>query len=469
MKPNTNFRQKKYDRKSTLQTELKENDEVIVDIKRLGINGEGIAFYKKLAVFVDNALPGEGVNVKITKMLNKMAYASVLDYKHKSEFRCEPKCVHYETCGACQTMHCDYEKMLEYKRELVVEAISRYTKLNPRSFEIKKTIGMSNPYGYRYKSSLPLKTLNGKTKVGLIKPDTNVVTTIDNCLNQNEIVNKINNEICKLIDEQKIEVYDPKENKGILKYVVVRVSHYTKEAQVTLVVTKKGFNLKKLASSIMKIEHVVSVFESVNDGSDVSIFGLTSKLEGKDTILENIGAYKFELGPDTFFQLNPVQTENLYEVIKKVSKLSHKETVLDLYCGVGTIGIYLSKLAKKVIGVEANEVSIENAKTNAVINKVSNAFFYAGRVDEILPKLIRENNIDILVCDPPRTGLEEYVCKTILKSDIKKLVYVSCNPATLAKDIDILSSKYNVKSIQPVDMFPGTSHVESITLLELKK
>ena len=219
----------------------------------------------------------------------------------------------------------------------------------------------------------------------------------------------------------------------------------------------------------MKIEHVVSVFESVNDGSDVSIFGTTKKLEGKDTILENIAEFKFELGPDTFFQLNPVQTEKLYEAVKKVCKLSKKETVLDLYCGVGTIGIYLSKLAKEIIGVEVNEISIENAKTNAVLNKVQNAKFFAGRVDEVLPKVIRENNVDVLVCDPPRTGLEEYVCKTILKSGINRVVYVSCNPSTLAKDLALLSEKYTVKSIQPVDMFPQTSHVESVTLLELKK
>lgn len=450
-----------------MQTDLRENDEVIVDIKRLGINGEGIAFYKKLAIFVEGALPGEGVNVRITKILKNMAFAEVIDFKHTSPSRVEPKCSYYGKCGGCQVMHVDYQKMLEYKRELVLEAITRYTKLNPRSFETFKTMGMESPYGYRFKSSLPLRR-DEVTSVGMIKANTNIVVPINSCLNQNDIINNINKEVCKLIDKLGIEVYDHKENKGLIRYVVVRVSHFNKDAQVTLVVSKKETNLKPLAKAIMNIEHVVSVFESYNDGDGVSIFGTTKKLEGKDTITETIGSYKFELGPDTFFQLNPVQTEKLYEVVKKAAKLSMKETVLDLYCGVGTIGLYLSKLAKEIVGVEVNEVSIENAKTNAVINKVRNASFFAGSVDEVLPKVLREKPADVLVCDPPRTGLGEYVCKTILKNEIKRVVYVSCNPATLAKDLAILSEKYKVNWIQPVDMFPNSSHVESIVLLTHK-
>ena len=218
----------------------------------------------------------------------------------------------------------------------------------------------------------------------------------------------------------------------------------------------------------MELEHVVSVFMSYNEEDSVLIFGQTKKLEGKDTITETIGKYKFELGPDTFFQLNPVQTEKLYDVVKKAAKLSMKETVLDLYCGVGTIGIYLSGLAKRIIGIEQNEISIENAKTNAVINKVRNAEFKAGKVLELLPQTLREEAVDVLVCDPPRLGLGEYVAKTIAGSGIKRIIYVSCNPATLAKDLAILSNNYQVNSIQPVDMFPNTSSTETVSLLIIK-
>lgn len=321
-----------------METELRVNDEVILDIKRLGINGEGIAYYKKLAIFVKGAIPGEGVNVRITDVKKNMAFGEVIEFKHKSEYRCDVKCPYFEKCGGCQTLHIDYNKMLEFKRDLIIEAINRYTKLNPRSFEIKPTIPSDNQFGYRNKSSLPLKVVKGSTTVGLIQPNSNVVIGIDSCLNHNEIVNRINKEVCKLIDECHISIYDPKENKGILKNIVVRVSHFNNEAQVTYIVTDKKANLKELAKKTMSVSNVVSVYMSLNNEDDILLFGQTKKLEGKDTILEKIGKYKFELCPDTFFQLNPLQTEKLYEEVRKASKLSLKETVLDLYCGVGTIG-----------------------------------------------------------------------------------------------------------------------------------
>lgn len=452
-----------------MERELNVNDEVILDIKRLGINGEGIAYYKKLAVFVKGAIPGEGVNVRITDMKKNMAFGEVVEFKHKSEYRCDVKCPYFEKCGGCQTLHIDYNKMLEFKRDLIIEAINRYTKLNPRSFEIKPTIPSDNQFGYRNKSSLPLKVVRGSATVGLIQPNSNVVVGIDSCLNHHDIVNRINKEVCKIIDECHISIYDPKEDKGILKNVVVRVSHFNNEAQVTYIVTDKKANLKELAKKTMTVNNVVSVYMSLNNDDDVLLFGQTKKLEGKDTILENIGKYKFELSPDTFFQLNPLQTEKLYEEVRKASKLSLKETVLDLYCGVGTIGIYLSAMSKKIIGIEQNEVSIENAKTNAVINKVKNASFYAGKVVDMLPKIIKDENIDVVVCDPPRLGLGDYVAKTLSNSGINKIIYVSCNPSTMAKDLAILSNNYQVKSIQPVDMFPNTSLCECVVSLSLKK
>ena len=455
------------------QTELKEGQEVIVDIKRLGINGEGIAYYKKLAIFVNDAIPGEGINVKITKILDKMAFAEIVDYKHKSLDRVEPMCPFYKECGGCQTMHIEYNKMCDYKRDAVVEAITRYTKLNARSFEIKKTFGMSNPYNYRYKSQLTASSQFDKLGLGLIKPNSNKVTIIDSCQTQAELVNKINQEVVEILNKYSFTPYDPKTQKGDIRNVVVRVSHYNQEAQVTLVYAynKLDAKLRKVAKDIIKIEHVVSVAKSYHDTFDDGL--IIQKecvvLEGKKTITETIGKYKFELSPESFFQLNPVQTENLYDFVMKAAKLSRKENVLDLYCGAGTIGIYMSKMANKIIGVEVNSKAVENAIENAKRNNVKNAEYYAGTVYEVLPQLAQKNiNVDVLVCDPPRMGLGRDVCKMILDNEFKRVVYVSCNPATLAKDLDLLSKKYNVKYIQPVDMFPNTSHVESITLLVRK-
>ncbi len=455
------------------KSELKVGQQVIVDIKRLGINGEGLAFYKGLAVFVDNAIPGEGVNVEITKINDKMAFAKVIEFKHESEYRVNPLCPYYEVCGGCQSAHIEYNKMCEFKRNLVIEALERYTKLNPKSFEIKQTFKMENNLHYRYKSSLTACSRFDKIELGLIRPNSNIVTPIDTCLTQNEIVNKINNEVKDVLNKYDLTAYDSKTQKGDIRNVVVRVSHYTNEAQVTLVYAYKNLDKKlaQVAKEIINIEYVVSVAKTYHDQYDDGL--VIQKecviLEGKNTICENIGKYKFELSPESFFQLNPVQTENLYALTLKACKLSHKENVLDLYCGAGTIGIYMSNMAKNIIGVELNEAAVKNARENARRNKVKNAKYYVGKVDDVLPELLKNNiNIDVVVCDPPRAGLGEDVCNTLLNNNFKRIVYVSCNPSTLAKDINLLTKKYQVKYMQPVDMFPHTSHVETIVLLEQK-
>ncbi|MCR5786279.1 MAG: 23S rRNA (uracil(1939)-C(5))-methyltransferase RlmD [Acholeplasmatales bacterium] len=455
------------------KTELKVGQEVIVDIKRLGINGEGIAFYKKLAIFVENAIPGEGINVKITKVLDKMAFADVVNYKHTSEYRVEPECPCYKECGGCNVLHIDYNKMLEFKREAVVEAISRYTKLNPKSFEIKNTYGMENYKNYRYKSQLQAFEYNGKLNLGLVNSKTLKGVDIARCHNQNEIVNDINIKIVKVLNELGLTPYNPETKQGDIRNVVVRVSHFNQEAQVTLVYAYKNleFKLNKAAKEISKIDHVVTVAKSYHDTYDdgLVIQKECVVLQGKKTITETIGKFKFELSPESFFQLNPVQTEHLYDFALKAAKLSRKENILDLYCGAGTIGIYMSKMAQKVIGVELNPEAVKNAIENAKRNKVQNAEYYAGSVYEVLPQLAKKNiNIDVLVCDPPRMGLGRDVCKTILDNEFKRIVYVSCNPATLAKDLDLLSLKYSIKYIQPVDMFPGTSHVETVVSMTHK-
>lgn len=450
---------------------LEVGQELTLEIKRLGINGEGIAFYKKLAIFVLGAIPGELVKTEIVSVSQKMATAKIVEILRKSNDRIEPKCSYCEACGGCQVSHIDYEAMGREKRNAVIEALQRYTDINTRSFEIKPTIIMDSPYGYRNKSSLPVRDFNGNATVGLYNSDTKKLVYIDTCLVQNEEINRVNSEILKLVDELHVTPYIEKYRRGELKYIVSRVSHYNGEIQVTLVTHSKTPKIFELAKKIIEIPGVVSVYESLNESlKDGIIFGPEIKLlEGKKTIIESIGQYKFELLPNAFFQLNPVQTEKLYEVVKKAAKLSMKETILDAYCGVGSIGIYLSKLAKEVIGIEYNKEAVENANNNAKLNKIKNAKFYQGDVVDLLPHMINEGKVfDLMVVDPPRTGLGADLCQTIINSNVKKVIYVSCNPATLAKDLNILTKNYNIKSIQPVDMFPLTSHVECVTLLYRK-
>lgn len=448
---------------------LNVGDKIKLNIKRLGINGEGIAYYNKTVVFVDGAIPGEFCELEITDIKEKSINAKLVNVLEKSNDRVEPKCRYYGRCAGCQVMHIDYNKMCEYKRDLIIEAINKYTKINYRKFEIKPTIKMSSPFNYRYKSQLPVRDFSGKATVGIYSTDGKEIVYIDSCMNQADDVNRINTEVLKYVDELNISPYLEKYRRGDLKHIVVRVSHSSKEAQVTLVVHDKTPKIFELAKKVINIPGVVSVYESINeDNKDANIFGDNLKLlEGKETIRESIGRYKFELMPNAFFQLNPYQTENLYELALKAAKLSHKEVVLDAFCGVGTIGIYLSSLAKEVIGIESIKEAVDNANNNAKINKIKNASFICG---DVLDKLKTIDKVfDVIVCDPPRTGLGKNLCEAFINTNAKRIVYISCNPATLAKDLDVLSKSYNINYIQPVDMFPNTAHVETVCSLSQKK
>ena len=447
-------------------------DELFLDIKRLGINGEGIGYYKKQAIFVDGALPKENVLVKVTKTFKGYALAELLEIKVSSPNRTTPFCPYYTKCGGCSLQHLDYKAQGELKREILMESITRYTKINPRSFEVKPTIVMDNPQNYRAKVSLPIRNGIHGTVFGLYAPNSEKFIRIKNCGVQNEQINTVMEEVTKALDKLAITAYDGKSKKGHVRYVVCRASVHSKEIQVTFILAKELKNIEELALEVMKNKQVVSVYYSVNnDTDDVSIFGDNlHKVSGKDCIVEKIGDYYYNLLPNSFFQLNPTQAKVLYDEVKKAAKLSFKENVLDAFCGVGSIGIYLAKWAKEVVGVESNKQAVLNAKENAQLNKLKNIRFVEGNASNVLPYLVKEHFVpDVMVFDPPRTGMTPDIKEAIAKCLPKRIVYVSCNPASLAKDLAELTQNYQVKYIQPIDMFPFTSHVESVCLLELKK
>ncbi len=449
---------------------MKEKDRFILDIKRLGINGEGIGFYNKLAIFVKDAIPGEGIEVEVTKVLPNMAYAKALTIKNKSNARVLPECPYYSRCGACQVMHIDYQKMGEFKRDAVIEAIKRYTKINPKSFEIKQTILAQEPYHYRNKATLVVRKDKGMNAISMIEEGTNRSFAVDSCLVQDELINKINQKIIELSNELKIKTLG--DDNYSWRYLVTRVTKTTRESLVCLVVYKYDDEIKNFAKKILESKICDSLYININNDSKThEIFGTdTIHIGGKNSVIEMIGKYKFNIYPTTFFQLNTKQTEVLYERVKKAAKLTHQERVLDAYCGVGTIASYLANVSKEVIGIEYNKESIVAAKENLKLNKIKNISFYQGDTAKLLLELIKKDiNFDVAVFDPPRTGLGKDIIDTLLKTNIKRIVYVSCNPATLAKDLALLTEKYNIRYIEPIDMFPNTSHVESVTLLDLKK
>ena len=429
---------------------MNENDTFSLDIKRMGINGEGIGFYNKLAVFVDGAIPGEVHEVCVTNCSQtKMAFAKTVEIKRVSKSRKIAECPYYEACGGCAVMHVKYEDMLINKRNILIEALNRYTSLDTRSFEIKPTVASSDVFGYRNKSQLPVKRYDNKTSVCMIKAKSNQLVPVESCMVNNPLINTLNTQILQLVDEIGLQVYLPKFNRGVLKYLVIRVNKQN-EALVTFICHEKNNKIKELAKKVIALSGVKGVYENFNEQiKPGSLFGKeTNLLEGEPYIIETLGKVKYQIYPTTFFQLNTKQAEAMYNVVLKACKLSLKERILD--------------------GIEYNKESVMAAEENAKINKIKNAKFYQGDASELLPKMIRDGEVfDIVVADPPRTGLGEKFINTLLDSEVKKIIYVSCNPATLAKDLELLRVKYNVNSITPVDMFPQTPLVETVALLTL--
>lgn len=451
-----------------MEHNLKIGDQIFVDIKRLGINGEGVAFYKRLSVFVPDALPKENVLVEITKVYNKYAEAKIIEQKTEAPFRVKPTCPYYTKCGACNLSHVLYQESGKIKRDMLMEALERYSGLNPRSFEIKDTVLSENPNNYRFKATLPLRQGEHGVVWGLYHPNSEKFIRIKDCQVHHPLINEIANQVCNVLTNENISAYDLKNKKGFVKYLIIRLSHYNLEASVSLILNELPKNIDDLGKKINDIENVSSVYYSINQEEDTQdFFGKEIiKIAGNDFITESIVSNKFELRPSSFFQINVLQAESLFETVKKLAKLSKKENIIDAYCGVGVIGIHLAKNANNVYGIENNKEAIISAKKNAKINEINNIKFIDGDVEKTISYLLKDKNqIDMIVLDPPRVGLTDQIKKIILNSNVKKIIYVSCNPSTLAKDLGVLKQKYNVSQMIPFDMFPQTSHVEAVCSL----
>ncbi|MEH7154727.1 23S rRNA (uracil(1939)-C(5))-methyltransferase RlmD [Neobacillus drentensis] len=442
-------------------------------IKRLGINGEGVGYFKKQVVFVPGALPGEEVVVEATKINPKFAEAKIKKIRIKSPHRVQPLCPVYDQCGGCQLQHLKYDQQLKEKRDIIIQSLERHTKVDINKLDIRETIGMEEPWGYRNKSSFQVKAIDGKVLAGLYGLNSHQLINIDECAVQHAQTNEATAAIKRILEELKIPIYNEKSRKGIVRTIVTRVGVQTGELQVVLITTQKELpQVDLIIEEIQKrLPNVKSIVQNINGQKTSLIFGEeTLSLAGEDFIQETLGDLQFELSARTFFQLNPVQTVKLYNEVKKAAALTGQEKVVDAYCGVGTIGLWLADQAGEVRGMDVITESIEDAKKNAKRHGLTNTKYVPGKAEEVLPKWVKKGwKPDVIVVDPPRTGLEAQLIQTILQAEPKKLIYISCNPSTLAKDIQALSGKYDVKFIQPVDMFPHTAHVECISQLILKK
>ena len=452
-------------------------DEIVVHIgqqfpltiKKIGINGEGIGYFKRKIVFVEGALPGEVVTVEATEVQEKIIIGRICKIRKRSVIRQKPLCTHYKKCGGCQLQHAKYGAQQAFKHQIVLDALKKYAHLSEDDVCVFLPLMMKHPFQYRNKSQLKFGEKDGQAVLGLYEKDSHQLVELSDCPIHMDRINKINRTVIKIIRKYQIPVYKERTKKGILKNLVVRVSTTHPEVQVTFVATTKEIpNIQKMAYELMS-QHpqVKGVFVNVNVQNTPLVFGTqTIKIAGRDTITQKLGDLVFDLSPRSFFQLNPIQTEVLYDVVRDFAGLTGKENVVDAYCGVGTIGLYLSAAAKEVRGMDTVEEAIVDAKKNAKKNGCRRVSYFHGTAKKWVSQWKREGwTMDVFVVDPPRIGCDRELLDTILSSGAKRVVYVSCNPSTMARDIQTLRAKYIVQKIQPVDLFPMSGHVETVVLL----
>lgn len=457
-----------------MAVQLKTNQTLTLKIKRLGINGEGIAYYKRLIIFVTGALPNETVVARISKATPRFAEADLVKIIKKSPDRIIPPCPVYEECGGCQLQHLAYNKQLDFKKDLLRQALEKYKPDGYQDFELRDTLGMEDPWHYRNKAQFQLRKnkQTNQVEAGLYRSDSHQLVPLKDCLVQEETTQKVINTVTNLLTKYDVPIYDERINAGILRTLMVRIGIETGEVQVVLITkTKKIPKVNPLIREItQRLPEVVSIMQNIQDKKTSVIMGdETIHLWGKEVINEKIDEVSFELSPRAFFQLNPQQTKVLYQEAVNALDLSTPKTIVDAYCGVGTIGLSLAKRAKEVRGMDIISQAIDDAKKNAEAMNLTNTHYEVGTAESLLPKWLKEGfSPDAIVVDPPRTGLDDQLLKAIQASPSPQMVYISCNVSTLARDLVSLSKIYHVDYLQSVDMFPQTARCEVVVKLSKK-
>lgn len=451
---------------------VEKNKEYIFDIISQGYEGEGIAkIDNKYPIFIEGALKGEKVKVRIVKVNKNFAYGKLMEVLEASEERVNPPCAIYKRCGGCKLQHASYKAQLDFKWDRVKDCVSKIGKLDPSI--VKYPLGMENPWRYRNKVQLPIGLINGEVKIGFFAPRSHDIIDMESCLIQDEIGDKVVKLTREWIEKFNIRPYNVDgeyDEKGIVRHIMIRRGFTTNEVMVVLVTNGEKLPHKEEFVDLMvkNIPGIKSVIQNINSKKTNVILGLESKtLWGEDTISDYIGDFRFNISPLSFFQVNPIQTEVLYGKALEYANLTGNEEVFDAYCGTGTITLFLSQKAKKVYGVEIIPQAIDNAWINAKENKVENVEFFVGESEVVIPDLINKGvKADVVVVDPPRKGCDKKLLDAITNIDAKKIVYVSCDPSTLGRDLKVLEDNgYKTLEVQPVDMFPNTSHVENVAKL----
>ncbi|MBR6401474.1 MAG: 23S rRNA (uracil(1939)-C(5))-methyltransferase RlmD [Firmicutes bacterium] len=450
--------------------EFKKNCKYIADITGLGTNGEGIGKTDGFTVFVNGALPGEKVEVLLMKVKKNYAYGKLVRLIKPSKSRVKPACSLAGKCGGCSIQHMDYAAQLEYKQNMVRENLRRIGGFE--DVEVKPVIGMTEPYFYRNKEQYPVRSgKNGSIDIGFYAPASHRVVDCGRCLISHRGNERVISAVRSFMLKNGVKPYNEEEHSGTVRHILIRNGTKTNELMVCLVVNAERFTLKKqLTEALSGLEGLKSIVINYNTQKTNVILGQECEtIYGSDCISDYIGSLRFEISPLSFFQVNPVQTERLYDTALDFAALTGSETVIDAYCGIGTITLFLAQRAKQVYGIEIVPQAIENARKNAQNNHVENVEFIRGKSEEEVPALYAKRGIspDVMVVDPPRKGCDEALLSMLIKMSPKRIVYVSCDSATLARDLKILCGEggYSLAKVQPVDMFPHSMHIENVVLL----
>lgn len=456
---------------------MQKNDELILKIEDMGVDGAGIGKADGMTFFVKDAVIGDVVRAKIMKLKKTYGYARLMELLEASPDRVEPKCPYYRQCGGCQIQALSYEKQLEFKERKVRNNLERIGGFS--EIPMEPIVGMEEPYHYRNKAQFPVGTdKDGHIVTGFYAGRTHTIIPNRDCALGLPVNREILDLVIDFMEKYHVSAYDEKTGKGLVRHVLIRCGFTSKEKMVCLIINGKSLpHSEKLVEALRKIDGMTSISINCNtERTNVILGRKTVVLWGQEYITDQIGEISYEISPVSFYQVNPVQTEKLYGLALEYADLHGEETVWDLYCGIGTISLFLAQKAKQVYGVEIIPQAIENAKRNAVKNGIENAEFFVGKSEEVLPEFYekeaaagRKAHADVIVVDPPRKGCDEKLLETIVKMAPDRVVYVSCDSATLARDLKILCENgYELKRARAVDQFCHTVHTESVCLMERK-
>ena len=476
---------------------MRKNDTTVVKITDIGVNGEGIGKVDGYALFIKDAVIGDTVEAKVIKAKKNYGYARLIKIVHPSLDRVEPRCAFARKCGGCQIQEMSYERQLAFKEKKVRGNLERIGGFSPELLDqvTEPIIGMDVPFEYRNKAQFPFGTdKEGNPVTGFYVGRTHDIIVNTDCVLGVPVNKEILEIILDFMKENQIPSYDEKNEKGLVRHVLIRYGFTTKEIMVCLVVNgKKIPHADRLIDKLAGIQGMTSITMSVNTKRTNVIMGDSFEvLWGQGYITDYIGSIKYRISPLSFYQVNPVQTRKLYSLALEYADLKGGETVWDLYCGIGTISLFLAQKSGKVYGVETVPQAVDDARENAKINGIGNAEFFVGKAEEVLPEFYERGagaksgieeaaercgdgaageacmaaRADVIVVDPPRKGCDETLLETIVKMAPEKVVYVSCDPATLARDLKILCDRgYELERVRAVDMFPMTVHVETVVLM----